>query len=162
MLLFPPGDPQIAELSKIVETEIADGFPNGFPRSSTKCFGKYSDKIEDTKDYYDPKYKDWYVLTCSAKEDDFDPQKQIIDSNYQPPTSSSDIWPGRVVWVNLGITPFTKGKKGIGGWLNGVMLTDEESPTGRLDNKPTVEQMFSGLGEKTPPSFDEKSPPNFG
>ena len=32
-----------------------------------------------------------------------------------------------------------------GGWLNGVMTTAEESPMGRLDNKPTVEQMFGSV-----------------
>src|SRR5690606_3465649 len=42
------------------------------------------------------------------------------------------------------------GDSGIGCGLNGVILTGQEGPLGRLDNKPTAEQMFAGLSGAAP------------
>ncbi len=139
-LLLPPNDPQVETINNVVNTAIADGFPNGFPSQSTKCFDLYENKIAADKDYYDPQFKGWYIFSCSTPE-----KPTVVDENLQPIMNPADLYAGAVVWVNCGISKFPKGKQGIGGWLNGVMLTKEESPVGRLDNKPTVEQMFGGV-----------------
>lgn len=146
MLMFAPGDAQITTLSNLVNTIAQDKFPNGFPSSGSKCFGKYSDKIPADKTYYDARFAEYYVLTTSVcNMDDFSPSKNIIDQNRQPVLDPSDIFAGAVVYVNVGIGGFIKGKGGVGAWLNAVMLTNEEPPLGRLDSKPTVDQMFADV-----------------
>jgi hypothetical protein len=65
--------------------------------------------------------------------------------NRQPIIDPAQVHSGVVAYVAAGISGYTKGKGGIGGWLNGVMVTDEDEPMGRLDGKPTVDQMFASI-----------------
>ena len=101
------------------------------------------------KDYYDPRFTGWHVLSTTAKQDD---KPSVVDMAYTPIIDPGAVFSGMVGYVNLAISGYVKGKGGIGGWLNGVMLTAEEPPMGRLDNKPSVEQMFAGVnGQAAPP-----------
>ena len=97
---------------------------------------------KDTSDTPDPRFAGWYVFTCSAKADD---KPSIVDLNRMPIVDPSKVYSGMVAYVSAGISYYGKGKCGIGGWLNGVLLADEEPPMGRLDNKPSVEQMFASV-----------------
>jgi hypothetical protein len=142
MLIFKPDDPQVETLKQIINTEVANGFPNGFPATSTVCFDLYERKVPESKDYFDPRFKGHYVLTMSAPVAS---KPDVVDASMQPILDPGEISAGAIAWVNCGISKFAKGKQGIGGWLNGVMITNEEMPYGRLDNKPTVEQMFGGI-----------------
>jgi hypothetical protein len=143
-LIFLPGDPQIEELRRITETEKANGFPNGVPGGAKMCFMSYDEKYGG-KDYYDPRFKGSYVINCSAQETQFSPFENVVDQNMQPITDPAKIYAGAVAWVNLGISKYDKGSGGIGAWLNAVMITNEEPPMGRLDNKPSMDQMFNGV-----------------
>lgn len=156
-LIFLPGDAQIEEIKRIVDTEIADGYPNGMPGAAKVCFSLYDERYKD-KDYYDPRFAGSYVLSCSAPEGSFSPQQHVIDSNMQPIMDPAQVYAGAVAWVNVGISKYSKGTGGIGCWLNGVLITDEEPPMGRLDNKPTVEQMFSSVAA-TPTTPRAVTPP---
>lgn len=140
-LLLPPNDPQIASLNAEVETAAANTFPSGFPRNADKCLMPYDEKYQG-KEYYDPRFSGWYVLSFTAKSED---RPHVVNMDYTPVTDPGSAYPGLMVWVSLGISGYTKGTGGVGGWLNGVMLTGEEGPMGRLDNKPSVEQMFAGV-----------------
>tara|TARA_R110000764_G_scaffold29675_2_gene69347 strand:+ start:296 stop:1012 length:717 start_codon:yes stop_codon:yes gene_type:complete len=137
-VLLEANDPQVAVLTKMVEDAKLNGCPSGY-KGATECFGSYDDKYAG-KDYYDPRFAGWYVLTASAGESQ---KPTVVDSSHSPVIDPSKIYSGMVAYVNLGISYFPKGKTGIGGWLNGVMITDEESTVGRLDGKPSVEQMFA-------------------
>lgn len=145
-ILIHKEDPQIETLKKTVEEIKANTFPSGFPKKGNVCFDAYKDKYGD-KDYYDPKFEDYYIFSCTAKEND---KPIVVDSSLQPILDPAEVYPGQVAYVNAGISGYTKGTGGVGGWLNGVMVTDEEPPFGRLDGKPTVDQMFAGVAEKKP------------
>ncbi len=143
MLLIPPNDPQVSTLQGIIETEKANGWPNGAPRKMKVCFDLYENKIDPEASYYDPRFEGYYCLTTTAP---VDKKPEVVDTNLQPITDPGEIIAGAVVWLNLGITKYSQeGNEGIGGWLNGVVITKEEMPFGRLDGKPSVDQMFSGV-----------------
>lgn len=143
-ILIPPNDPQIAALNAEVAAAKANGCPSGY-HGQDECFGAYDVKYAG-KDYYDPRFAGWYIFSCSAKAED---RPSVVDMNYNPIIDPGAVYGGMVVYVNAGISYYDKGKAGIGGWLNGVMITAEDLPMGRLDNKPSVEQMFSAVGVGT-------------
>ncbi len=147
-LLLPPTDPQIEPLKQEVEQAKLNSFPNGYT-GSDECFNLYDTKYAG-KDYYDPRFSGWYVFSCTAKQDD---RPAVVNMNREPVIDPAAVYSGMVAHVSVGISGYTKGKGGIGGWLNGVMITDEEPPMGRLDGKPSVDQMFAGVaGGQTPPA----------
>lgn len=152
-VLIPPGDPQIATLQAAVDTAKANSFPSGYT-GTDECFGLYDEKYAG-KSYYDPRFTGWYVFSCSAKADD---KPVVVDANHQPVVDPSTVCSGMMVHVHAGISGYTKGRGGIGGWLNGVMSTGEMGKMGRLDNKPTAEQMFAGIGAATPPQQPAATP----
>ena len=144
-VLLPPTDPQVATLQAEVDAAKANGFPSGYT-GQDECFGPYDTKYAG-KDYYDPRFSGWFVFSCSAKADD---RPAVVDPVHTPIIDPSQVFSGMVAYVNAGISAYTKGKGGVGGWLNGVMVTAEEPPMGRLDNKPSVEQMFAGVAGAAP------------
>jgi hypothetical protein len=103
------------------------------------------------KDYYDPRFTGWFVFSCTAKEDD---KPAVVDMQHQPVIDASIVCSGSVVWINAGLSGYTKGTGGVGGWLNGVMATGEIGEFGRLDGKPNVDQMFANVdgASAAPPS----------
>ena len=153
-VLLAPGDPQIATLQAEVDAAKANSFPSGY-NGADECFGPYDTKYAD-KEYYDPRFTGWYVFSCSAKADD---RPAVVDVNRQPVIDPSKVFSGMVAYVSAGISGYTKGKGGIGGWLNGVMLTDEEPTMGRLDGKPSVDQMFASAPGGSAPQAAAPSAP---
>ena len=139
-VLLPPTDPQVPALQAEVEAAKLNGFPSGYT-GQDECFGAYDMKYAG-KEYYDPRFTGWWVFSCSAKADD---KPAVVDAAHQPIIDPGAVYSGMVGYVNAGISAYTKGKGGVGGWLNGVLITAEEPPMGRLDGKPTVEQMFAGV-----------------
>lgn len=146
-VLIPPNDPQVATLQQAVVAAKADAFPSGYT-GADECFQTYDEKYAG-KEYYDARFTGWHVFTCTAKAED---KPHVVDANLQPVMDPAQVYPGAMVWVNAGISGYTKGKGGIGGWLNGVMVTGQEGSMGRLDNKPTVEQMFANVGAAPTPT----------
>ena len=139
-VLIAPSDPQIAVLQAEVEAAKLNTFPSGYT-GQDECFSPYDVKYAG-KDYYDPRFSGWYVFSCSAKAED---RPTVVDMTYTQIIDPAAVFSGMTGYVNAGISGYVKGKGGVGGWLNGVMITAEEPPMGRLDNKPSVEQMFSGV-----------------
>lgn len=144
-ILFPPGDPELAKAKLEFEKAKLEGFPAGAPSSAKFCLQKYGDKFRG-KEYYDPKLEEWWVLSANSNEDS---RPTIVTSDYSPvidPASELFV-PGAICLVNLGMYYYNKsGGIGIAGGLNGVMGTGEMGSLGRLDNKPSAEQMFGGGG----------------
>ena len=141
-IILPPNDPQIPALLQEVAQAKLNTFPNGYT-GTDQCFDLYENKITPDKDYHDPKFKGYYLLTATAKEQD---RPAVVDMNRQPIIDPAAVFGGMVGYMSLGISGYPKGKGGIGGWLNGIMMTAEEPPFGRLDNKPSVDQMFANVG----------------
>jgi len=141
-VLIPPTDPQVAAINAEFNRAVADSYPNGMPRNVDVCWGQYDDFFLG-KEYYDPRFKGWYYFKCSSPAD----QKPPVVSfpSLQPVTDPSKVYGGAMVWLNAGISGYTKGSGGIGGWFNGLAVTDDAPTMGRLDNRPSVEQMFGNL-----------------
>lgn len=139
-VLLEPNDPQTVLIQAEVDAAKANAFPSGYTGADC-CLTPYDTKYAG-KDYYDPRFAGWWVFSCSAKADD---RPAVVDANRMPVVDPATVYGGMVVYLNAGISGYTKGKGGIGGWLNGVLLTDETPPMGRLDNKPSVEQMFADV-----------------
>lgn len=148
MFLFPPNDPQITQIQAEVDAAKANTFPNGFPASAGVCFEAYDTKFAG-KDYYDPRFAGYHVLSATAKADSRPP---VVNMVGQPIMDPAKVFSGALVWAHIGIGGYVKGKGGVGGFLNGVMITDEEPPMGRLDGKPSVEQMFAGISATNQPA----------
>ena len=142
-LLIPPTDPQLAGLKAEVEAAKSNKnmFPSGY-NGTAECLSLYDEKYAG-KSYYDSRFSGWYELYCTAKENE---QPLVVDMNRQPIVDQRDVFSGAVVYVVAGVSGYAQGTGGIGGWLNGVLVTDEEPPMGRLDGKPsTVDQIFAGI-----------------
>lgn len=147
-ILLPPTDPQIPALQAEVEAAKLNSFPSGYT-GQDECLTAYDIKYAG-KDYYDPRFTGWWALSCTAKVED---KPAVVDMSHQPILDPGAVYSGMVGYVHLGISGYTKGKGGIGGWLNGVMVTAEEPPMGRLDGKPSVEQMFANVGAPVQPQL---------
>jgi hypothetical protein len=154
-VLLPPTDPQVATLQAEVYAAKANSFPSGYT-GADECFQPYDTKYAG-KDYYDPRFSGWWVFSCTAKEDD---RPAVVDINRMPIVDPAKVFSGMVAYVSAGISGYTKGKGGIGGWLNGVIVTDEEPTMGRLDGKPSVDQMFSQVpgGDGSAPAAPAPTP----
>ena len=155
-VLLPPTDPQVALIQAEVQQAKLNGCPNGY-KGKDECFGAY-DTMYQGKEYYDPKFSGWFVFKCSAKADD---KPSVVDMNRMPIVDPSLAYAGAIVYVSANISYYEKGSGGIGGWLNGVMVTDEAPTMGRLDNKPTVDQMFASIsgGATNVPPVPGVTPP---
>ena len=140
-VLMPANDPQVAGLLAEVNAAKANSFPSGYTGTNC-CFDLYENKVPAAKSYHDPRFVGWYLFTSSAKADD---RPAVVDVNRMPVVDPSLVHSGAVVYLSAGISGYTNGTGGIGGWLNGVMLSGEEPPMGRLDNKQSVEQMFANV-----------------
>jgi len=141
VVLLPPNDPQLPDLLALVEAAKLDAFPSGYT-GTDECVKAYDIKYAG-KDYYDPRFSGWYAFSSSSKQDD---KPAVVDMNRQPVIDQSLVYSGCIAYVNAAISGYNKGKGGVGGWLNGVMVTDEVPLMGRLDGKPTVDQMFVNIG----------------
>lgn len=148
VILLAPNDPQVAVIQAAQDAAKNAQWPSGAPASADFCFAAYDVKYAG-KSYYDPRFAGWWALSCSAKADDRPP---VVDENFNPVIDPSAVYSGQVVYLNLGISAYTKGTGGVGGWLNGVKLTNEEPPMGRLDGRPSIEQMFGGASAQTAPA----------
>lgn len=154
-LLLAPSDPQVAMINAEVQAAKNATFPSGMGNKSDVCFALYDEKFRG-KDYYDPRFSGYYVLTATAKESD---RPAVVTQTMQKIIDPGAVFSGQIVHASVNIGGYTKGTGGIGCWINGVMITDEEPPFGRLDNKPSVEQMFAKvLGGTTAPA-PVKTPP---
>lgn len=140
ILLLPPNDPQIAQIQQNYNTAVADAFPNGYT-GVDQCFEPYDTRMQG-KEWYDPRFSGWYVLSANSREDN---APEIVDAQLQPLMNRAKVYPGCVVYANINIYGYTSGRGGIGGGLNGVMVPGEEGQFGRLDNKPTAQAMFAGV-----------------
>lgn len=145
-VLIPAGDPQIADIQGQVEQAKRNSFPSGYT-GANECFEEY-DKKYAGKDYYDPRFSGWWVFSCSSKETD---KPSVVDMDHNPIIDPGSVRSGVMVHVHAGISGYTKGRGGIGGWLNGVMVTGEMGEMGDLSGKPSVEGMFAGVASAPRP-----------
>ena len=156
-ILIPKNDPQLASILQEIETQKMNGFPSGFPVN-----GKLPIKDCAVQWPNDTKIAGYYALQTSAAADRRPP---VVDAGMQPVMDPSQVYPGCVAWVAVNLSVYnTPVNKGVGAYVNGVMITGEEGPLGRLDNSQTPEQMFAGCGAGAPvtapaPNMAPPAPP---
>lgn len=153
-VLLPANDPQLTVLKADVEAAKLKSFPSGYT-GANECLQPYDEKYAG-KSYYDPRFSGWWVFSCSSKKED---RPDVVTMNYDKVVDPSKVYAGMVAYVCAGISGYVKGKGGIGGWLNAVMIADEEPPMGRLDGRPSIEQMFSSVAPLPSDSVASASPP---
>lgn len=143
-ILIAKNDPQVAVIQQIIETEKANGFPNGFPAKG-KVFLK-----DGALEYpQDAKMHDYYIISGGSKADS---KPHLVDTNLNPVMDQSQAYPGVIVWAAFNSFTYDMAvNKGVAAGLNGVMLTGEIGALGRLDSQPTVEQMFAGVDTPAAP-----------
>lgn len=137
-LLIRKDDPALAQLQQAIEVEKQNGFPSGFPPTGKVCLHDCA-----VSQPGNPELANYMELRTSARADS---KPHTVDMNMQPVMDPGALFPGAVVYLAINTFSYNKPtSKGVAAGLNGVMLTQEESPLGRLDNKPTAEQMFAGV-----------------
>lgn len=150
-----PDDPQIAQVKQQIEKAAANTWPSGSPPNIRYPLQAYDEKYGH-KDYYDPKLSGWWVLTCNAKQND---PPAVVNEQRQSVIDRGDVYPGCVAHVAYNVSAYNNAQQGVGAFLNGVMVTKEDPPLGRLDGKASVEQMFSQTTAAAPPPA---APPSSG
>ena len=140
-VLIADTDPQLQAILQLQEQEKANGFPSGFPATG-KVFCKPS---VDNPGYH--------VISGNANADQ---KPHVVDASLGPVMDPAQVYAGAVAWVQFNTFVYNKPvNKGVSAGLNGVMLTGEEGALGRLDGRPTVENMFgdiAGGGVPTAPA----------
>lgn len=143
-ILITPDHPQLNELWQEVEAKKAEGFPSGMPNGATCCFGRYEDQVNRNKDYYDPRFNGWWMLSAYSPGDK--PRPACVMENatggLENVMDPSKPYSGELMDFHVSIYSFKEGRGGVACGLNGVRITGQDGPMGRLDNRPTAEQMF--------------------
>jgi hypothetical protein len=130
-ILIAASDPQVNEIRAEINKVQAAGFPGGFPTNGKICLADDAD------------HPGYLKINCSSSAEN---KPAVVDMSRQPVIDPAQVFAGAVAYVNVNFFSYNKPmNKGVAGGLNGVMITGEMGPFGRLDNKPTVDQMFSGI-----------------
>lgn len=144
-VLIPKNDPQIAVIQAAIESAKANGFPSGFPPNGKVCM---KDCAMETSYNADPRYHNYMVI--SANNTDKPP---VVDTALQPVMDASMVFAGCIADLSIGVATYNSPlNKGVGAYVNGVMVAGEEGPLGRIDGRPTVEQMFGAPGAQSMPT----------
>ena len=149
-ILMTASDPQVPHIQAEVDAAKLNSFPSGYTGVDC-CFGMYEDKVPATKSYHDPRFIGWYLLTANAGEAD---KPGIADANRQQIIDSGAVVSGMMGWMIVNIAGYTTGRGGVAGYLNGMMLSGaagEMGPMGRLDGKPSFDQLFASVGAAAVP-----------
>lgn len=137
-LLIAKNDPQLAQVQQIIEQEKANGFPSGFPVNGKICL---KDCAVEPAYSGDSRFHNYMVISMNNND-----KPLIVDMNLQPLMDPAKVFAGAIVWVSVGIQAYNKPvNKGVGAYINGLMPSGEEGPLGRIDGRPTAEQMFGGV-----------------
>ncbi len=139
-ILLRKDDPQVQQIQQIIDTEKANGWPNGFPANGKQFMKDGAVQHPDR-----PEMHSYMIISANAKADS---KPHTVDMQMNPVMNQSDAFAGAVVWAALNSFTYNQPvNKGVGCGLNGIMLTGEEGELGRLDGKPTVEGMFGDIAQ---------------
>lgn len=137
-VLIRKDDPQLAQVQQALEAEKANGFPQGFPANG-KVFLR--DCVETQPG--NAELANYMEIRTGASAE-FKPT--VVDANLQPVMDPGAAVPGEIAWVAFNTFTYNRAvSKGVAAGLNAVMLTGELGPLGRLDNRPTAQQLFADV-----------------
>lgn len=135
--LLRKDDPQVAQINQAIAVENQNTFPNGFPANGKCC-------LQDSEQF--PEY--YELRTNSAAE--YPPHVVQLPAA-KPIVDRGKVYAGAEAWFIVIIKGYNMPvNRGVGAYINGVGLTGEEGPLGRIDGKPSAEQMFANVGSAAP------------
>lgn len=158
--LIHPTDQYFSEIKTLFDNAAMEGYKGNIPPGTDICFKDY-DTYFRHKEYYNPQFSGWYLLSMTAK---LDKKPPIVDQYKQPILDPSRIYAGRMVWVLFGLSYYPNGKGGIGCWVNGIVDAEHDGKFGRLDGTPSIDQFFDMLpsnaftGTTTPTQTNPTAP----
>jgi hypothetical protein len=143
-ILIPKNDPQVAQIVAEIEKAKQAGFPTGFPHNAKVCL---RDCAADPTN--PPMLANYLELRCSSK----DKPATVTLPDLKPIIDPALVYGGAEAYFAVNIASYSlQMSKGVAAYINGVAVTGQIGALGRLDNRPTVEQMFAGIGATaTPP-----------
>lgn len=143
-VLLHESDPQIQSVRQAIETEKANGWPNGFPHNGRECLTPSQ------------QYPGYYEIRANAKADS---KPAVVDGSLQPVLDPALVVPGEIVWMAFNTFPYNlTTSKGVGAGLNAVMITGELGSLGRLDSRPTIEETFGDVASGAPAHQQPRAP----
>lgn len=143
VVLIRKDDPQVAVIQGILETEKANGFPSGFPVNGKVFFKDCTDAFP-TK----PELAGYMCLSSSSKAEH---KPSVVDAGLNPVIDPATVYAGAEAWVALNTFTYNHTmNKGVSAGLNAVMLTGLEGELGRLDNRPSAQDLFADVGVAAP------------
>jgi hypothetical protein len=139
-ILVRKDDPQVQQIQQVIDTDKANGWPNGFPANGKQFMKDGAVQYPDR-----PEMHSYMIISANSKADS---NPRTVDMQMNPVMNQADAYAGAVVWAALNSFVYNQPvNKGVGCGLNGIMLTGEEGELGRLDGKPTVEGMFGDVAQ---------------
>jgi hypothetical protein len=139
-ILVRKDDPQVQQIQQIIDTDKANGWPNGFPANGRQFMKDGAVQHPDR-----PEMHSYMIIRPNAKAYS---KPHTVDMQMNPVMNQADAYAGAVVWAALNSFVYNQSvNKGVGCGLNGIMLTGEEGELGRLDGRPTVEGMFGDVAQ---------------
>lgn len=154
-VLIAKNDPQVQQVVQAIEVEKRNTFPNGFPGNGKLCLKDCADPAGN----YSSDLHGYYELRTNSGADN---KPHLVDANLQPVMDQSLVYGGAEAWFHVNLAGYNQPiNKGVGAYINGVMLTGREGALGRLDNKQSAEQMFSEVTGGAPapaPTFPGQVP----
>lgn len=137
-VLVRKDDPQMTAILQVLETEKANGWPNGFPANGKTFIRDCAVQFPE-----DPRLANYWAISGNAAADS---RPHVVDAHLNPIMDQSQVYAGVIAWVQFNTFVYNMPvNKGVGAGLNGVMVTGVEGELGRLDGKPTVEAMFGDV-----------------
>jgi hypothetical protein len=137
-ILIAKNDPQISKLQNAIETEKSVGFPKGFPPKGTICL---KDCVVEFP--LQPELANYHVIPAGTGVDS---KPNVVDMERMPIVDPSLVFAGAEAIVSININSYNKPmNKGVTAYLGGVMITGNIGPLGRIDGRPSVDQMFEDV-----------------
>ena len=127
----------LSGLQNIIKSLVDKHFPDGIPAGSTLPLMKGSAYKPG-----DEFYADKMIVSMAMPETQGRPALVYNDANRTEIIDRTQLYAGCRVIPHVSVYYFTKGKKGIACGLNGILKTGDGD---RLDNRPTVNDMFGGV-----------------
>ena len=133
--LIPKNDPQIAKIQAAIDAEKAAGFPEGFPPKGTLCLKDCVREFPANTELAN------YHFIPAGTDQQYKPS--VVGMDRLPIVDQALVYPGAEAIVSIMIKHYKQAiNKGVTAYLQAVMMTGNEGVLGRLDNRPSTEQIF--------------------
>ena len=128
-------------LNQALAAEKAAGFPNGWPNNGHWPLNQFTEQDAPKPEFVGK----WWVNANSTE------RPAVVDHQVMPITDESQIYPGCRIVAAVAFAAFNNVSRGIGCYLNAVQKIGDGP---RLDDRPSVGQMFTAQTPQNVPGYD--------